>query len=158
VQDRLTISQVAAQVGVNVQTVRYYERRGILPQPERTPAGYRQYLPDTVRRIRFIKHAQDLGFSLDEIVRLIALRGSAPRRGDVRAFVETKVAEVEDRVRRLQAVHQALTALLGTCARTRTPRCPILEALEEEASMDAPDRRRGARRRAPAPSSAGEES
>src|SRR2546425_9199169 len=70
----LTISQVANAADVNIQTIRYYERRGLFPTPRRTPAGYRQYADDAVSRLRFIKHAQELGFSLQEIQELLGLR------------------------------------------------------------------------------------
>ncbi len=70
----MTIGQVAAGAGVNIQTVRYYERRGLLPRAPRTASGYRQYDPDAVARLRFIKRAQDLGFSLQEIAELLELR------------------------------------------------------------------------------------
>src|SRR5437773_491103 len=91
----LTIGQVADAADVNIQTIRYYERRGLFPTPRRTPAGYRQYADDAVARLRFIKHAQELGFSLQEIQELLGLRWTARRRrvrpewrrarGDVRA-------------------------------------------------------------------------
>src|SRR2546425_2915207 len=70
----LTIGQVADAADVNIQTIRYYERRGLFPTPRRTPAGYRQYADDAVARLRFIKHAQELGFSLQEIQELLGLR------------------------------------------------------------------------------------
>src|SRR5436189_4522110 len=70
----LSISQVATAADVNIQTIRYYERRGLFPTPRRTPAGYRQYADDAVARLRFIKHAQELGFSLNEIQGLLGLR------------------------------------------------------------------------------------
>ena len=70
----LTIGQVANAADVNIQTIRYYERRGLFPTPRRTPAGYRQYADDAVARLRFIKHAQELGFSLEEIQELLGLR------------------------------------------------------------------------------------
>src|SRR5690348_110540 len=70
----LTIGQVATAADVNIQTIRYYERRGLFPTPRRTPAGYRQYADDAIARLRFIKHAQDLGFSLNDIQELLGLR------------------------------------------------------------------------------------
>src|SRR6266851_4535416 len=76
----LTIGQVARGAGVHLDTVRYYERRGLLPPPPRTAAGYRQYPPDTVRRVAFIKRAQALGFTLEEIDGLLALRVTPGRR------------------------------------------------------------------------------
>jgi DNA-binding transcriptional MerR regulator len=72
--ETLTISRLAHLGGVNLETVRYYERRGLLPKPPRTQAGYRQFSPEAARRLRFIKRAQELGFSLDEVQELLALR------------------------------------------------------------------------------------
>ena len=86
----LTIGQLASAVGVNIQTVRYYERRGLVPRPGRTPSGYRQYNADAVTRLRFIKRAQDLGFSLQEIADLFALR---VQHASACAAVESKALE-----------------------------------------------------------------
>src|SRR5260370_36661217 len=78
VMERLTIGHLAQLGGVNLETIRYYERRGLIPKPGRTAAGYRQFPPDAARRLRFIKRAQELGFSLDEVRELLSL-GAAPR-------------------------------------------------------------------------------
>src|SRR5207247_9523121 len=90
---------------VNLETIRYYGRRGLLPKPPRTPSGYRAFDPEDVRRIRFIKQAQALGFSLKEVRELLRLRVD-PRRscGDVRARAEAKLADIEERIRGLRAM------------------------------------------------------
>lgn len=131
----LTISQVASAADVNVETIRYYERRGLFPAPRRTPSGYRQYTEDAVARLRFIKHAQDLGFSLREIQELLALR---VRRGAACDTVErkarTKIERVEHMIRDLQRIRRTLADLAEACATRRpTGECPILEALEDHA-------------------------
>lgn len=131
--DKLTIGNVAARAGVNIQTLRYYERRGILPRARRSAAGYRLYPPDTVRLIRFIKRAQDLGFTLEEIEELIALRNSSSRKRDeARVLAARKMRDIDAKLARLQAMRSALYTLQEDCACGReTLVCPILEALED---------------------------
>src|SRR5438874_2386413 len=105
----LTIGQVADAADVNIQTIRYYERRGLFPTPRRTPAGYRQYADDAVARLRFIKHAQELGFSLQEIQELLGLR---VRRGAACDAVERKTRQkievVQQRMGDLQRMKRTL--------------------------------------------------
>lgn len=140
--NRLRIGEVAQRAGVNVQTLRYYERRGLLIAPARTASGYRAYRPDAVRLIRFVKRAQDLGFTLREIAELLALRNAKGRkRSDVRALAEGRIRDIDTKVRRLQAMRSALDTLVASCAcRDGKPVCPILEALEDpEDSSTAPD-------------------
>jgi MerR family transcriptional regulator, mercuric resistance operon regulatory protein len=128
----LSIGQVACEAGVNVQTLRYYERRGILEEPKRSASGYREYSPDTVRLIRFIKRAQDLGFTLSEIEELLELREHRPReRQAARELAAAKVRDIEEKVRDLESMKRALNMLVASCAcKGGTPECPILEALE----------------------------
>lgn len=131
----LTIGQLAAALGVNVQTIRYYERRGLLTATRRTAAGYRQYGSDTILRLRFIKHAQDLGFSLAEVKTLLALR---VRHGASCTAMEhkarEKIALVEKRIQDLRRLQQTLERLAAACAqRQPTEDCPIVEALEDRA-------------------------
>ena len=130
----LTIGQLAKAVGVNIQTVRYYERRDLLIPTERKPSGYRMYGDDAVRRLRFIKNAQALGFTLHEIAELLNLRvSSIARCGDVKRKAQIKLAIVEDKVRDLKALARALRSLIETCqAGQPTDRCPILQTLEVE--------------------------
>lgn len=133
----LTIGDVAKRAEVNVETIRYYERRGILKEPPRRPSGYREYDPETVRFIRFIKRAQEVGFTLHEIEQLIKLRGeSLPQsRSEIRALAEAKVRDIDKKIHRLQAMREALGILLDACAcRGRKPECPIIEALNDDAS------------------------
>ncbi len=130
----LSTSNLARQGGVNLETIRYYERRGLLPKPPRTPAGYRTFDPEAVRRIRFIKQAQALGFSLKEIRELLSLRLD-PRRscGDVRARAEAKLADIEEKITGLHAMKKTLARFIAACSgRSPISACPILEALDEE--------------------------
>ncbi len=132
--DGFKTSEVAKQGGVNLETIRYYERRGLLPKPSRTPAGYRTFDPEAVRRIRFIKQAQALGFSLKEVRELLRLRVD-PRRscGDVRARAEAKLADIDEKIRGLDAMKKTLARFIAACSgRGPVSACPILEALDEE--------------------------
>src|SRR5438552_16468377 len=129
----LRTADVAKQGGVNLETIRYYERRGLLPKPPRTPAGYRTFDAAALRRLRFIKQAQALGFSLKEIKELLALRVD-PRTScaDVRRRAEAKIADVEAKLRVLRTMKRALVQLTAACAgRGPVSACPILETLEE---------------------------
>jgi len=128
----MTIGQVAYEAGVNVQTLRYYERRGILEAPKRSASGYREYSPDTVRLIRFIKRAQDLGFTLSEIEELLDLREHRPRKREaVRDLAAAKIRDIEEKVRDLESMKRALNVLVDSCAcKGGAAECPILEALE----------------------------
>ncbi len=127
-----TIGQLAKTVGVNIQTVRYYERRRLLGPSARRPSGYRIYGEGEERRLRFIKNAQALGFTLHEIEELLALRVSSKARcGDVQRKAEAKLRHVEAKVRDLQSLATALRRLIRTCrAGQPTDRCPILQSLE----------------------------
>ena len=138
----LSIGQVAHQAGVNVQTLRYYERRRLLAQPERTDGGRRQYPAETVRLIRFIKRAQDLGFTLKEVEELITLRQTRGRdRSQVRRLAAAKLADVDEKLARLRAIRRAVASLVESCAcRGGALACPILGALD-----DGPSPRRRAR-------------
>ncbi len=133
----LTISQVARAASVNAQTIRYYERRGLFPVPKRTPAGYRLYADGAVARLRFIKHAQDLGFTLREIQELLGLRvrhGAAC--GAVERRTRDHIAIVEQRIADLKRMKRTLERLAAACAARRaTDECPILEALEDTADV-----------------------
>lgn len=115
----LTTSQVAAAADDNIQTVCYYERRRLVPAPRRTPSGYRQYPDSVVRRIRFIKRAQGLAFSLREIQELLALRVRPGSSADaVKRMNRLKIDCVERKVRQLHRIKQALEQLAAACART----------------------------------------
>ena len=131
----LTIGRVAAAADVNVQTIRYYERRGFFPAARRSPSGYREYGTDAVKRLRFIKHAQQLGFALREIEELLALR---VRNGAACEAVERrtrqKIEVVANRIRDLERLRGSLEELAAACRqRRRTEDCPILRVLENDA-------------------------
>jgi len=133
----MRIGKVAAQAGVSVQTLRYYERRGLVEGPERTPSGLRSYPEDAVRRVRFIKRAQELGFSLAEIVELLSLRDDTSAScGEVLAATEAKIEAIDRKLRDLRRMKRALALLASTCTKQGSSRqCPILETL------DGPSRR-----------------
>ena len=135
----LKIGQVAQQADVNIETVRYYEREGLIPEPPRRPSGYRQYSPDYVQRIKFIKHAQYLGFSLKEITELLALRIEPDTAcNEVKQQTEAKIAAIETKIHTLQQMQRVLTDLVTSCdQRQLTDACPILKALESDLDMSA---------------------
>ena len=124
-------AELARQGSVNVETVRYYEKHGLLPKPPRTASGYRKFSADYVTRLRFIRYAQELGFTLKEVKELLAIRvkpGSSC--ADVRHKAEAKIADVVERIRQLQAIRKALFQLTVTCAgKGPVTNCSILEAL-----------------------------
>lgn len=123
--------ELARAAGVNDQTLRYYERRKLLPLPERTEGGRRMYDDSAVRRIRFIKTAQQLGFTLDEIGDLLDLQvDSRDACDDVRERAEEKVAEIDEKIRDLRRIRKTLSTLIESCvSREPTEACPILNSL-----------------------------
>ncbi|MEW6296489.1 MAG: heavy metal-responsive transcriptional regulator [Thermodesulfobacteriota bacterium] len=130
----LTIGEVAKQAGVHIETLRYYERQGLVERPPRSVSNYRLYTGDIVQRLRFIKHAQALGFSLQEIKELLSLRAAPTARcADVRLRAEAKITEIEAKMRALEAMKKALIKLVAECAGQRpVTDCPILESLDAE--------------------------
>ncbi len=132
----LTRGELAKRCEVNFETIRYYEQRGIIPQPSRTASNYRIYDEDTVRRVRFIKRAQDLGFTLREIKELLSLRARPQARcADVFERAERKIRTIDEKIRALQAMRLALSRLMSACqGRGEISACPILEALEIDES------------------------
>jgi MerR family copper efflux transcriptional regulator len=128
-----TLGRLAGAAGVNRETIRYYERRGLVAAPPRSGNGYRIYAADAERRIRFIKQAQALGFTLEEVGELLALRVS-PRStcADVKRRAAAKIADVERRIAALRAVKRALAGISAECTGAGPASdCPILDALEE---------------------------
>jgi DNA-binding transcriptional MerR regulator len=129
----MRIGEIAREAGVNIQTLRYYERRGLLEAPRRTPSGYRSYAAETIRVVRFVKRAQGLGFSLAEIGELLRPRGGRARsRERVRAQASARLRDIDEKLRCLAAMRAALAALVESCRCGGVPECPILEALENE--------------------------
>src|SRR5712692_8279375 len=134
--EKLTISRLAQLGGVNLETIRYYERQGLLPAPPRTAAGYRVFPREAARRLRFIKRAQELGFSLSEISELLALRMKpGTKQADMRTHAEAKIADIEQKIQSLQAMKKTLRQLTERCEGCGPlAECPILESLDEEMS------------------------
>jgi MerR family mercuric resistance operon transcriptional regulator/MerR family gold-responsive transcriptional activator of gol and ges genes len=130
--ETLTAGRLAKAGGVNVQTVRYYERRRLLLPVRRTDSGYRLYPPEAVRVLRFIKNAQDLGFTLEEIARLLRLRvGHKAQCGAVRRQAEARLKVVRGKLADLRAMASVLERLVRTCAaKGTTGSCPILDSLD----------------------------
>jgi MerR family mercuric resistance operon transcriptional regulator len=135
----LTIGQVAKRGDVNIETVRYYERQGLIPPPPRRESGYREYPERTVRRIRFIKRAQELGFSLKEIAELLSLRvGPETTCAEVRMLANVKIREIEEKIGTLEKMKEVLAKLTAECeGRGSSSECPILEALERREEDNA---------------------
>jgi Hg(II)-responsive transcriptional regulator len=142
--DCMRTSELAGQAGVNTETLRYYERRGLLTQPPRTSGGYRDYPTTAVDLLRFIKRAQELGFTLDEVEELLHLNHGGPDSCDAaRELAESRRTDLEARIEDLQRMRDSLTELVDTCDLPRADRsCPLLEAIENL----PPSRRTGARR------------
>jgi MerR family mercuric resistance operon transcriptional regulator len=130
----LTIGQIARHAGIGVETVRFYERQGLLAEPVRMKSGYRQYTEDVVVRLRFIKRAKELGFSLKEIRELLALRVDPDTTcAEVRKRAEEKVIDVEAKIEALKKIRKALKKLTAACSgQGPTSECPILDALDTE--------------------------
>ena len=124
--------EVAEQAGVNTQTLRYYERRGLLAEPPRSQAGYRDYPTSAVDVLRFVKRAQELGFSLAEVEELLALADGGPDSCETaRALAESHMAELDRRIADLHRMRASLGALVATCEKPRADRsCPLLDAIE----------------------------
>jgi MerR family mercuric resistance operon transcriptional regulator len=125
----LTIGGLAAAAGVNVETVRYYQRRGLLSEPDKPAKGVRRYGEADVGRLRFVKAAQGLGFSLDEVAGLLKLEDGT-HCGEARALAEHRLEDVRAKVAQLRRIESALSLLVKQCAGTRgTVSCPLIVAL-----------------------------
>lgn len=130
----LTIGKVAKEATVNIQTVRYYERIGLVKPNARRDSGYRLYTDEAILKISFIKHAQELGFTLEEISALLRLRVGRPTRcEEVRARAERRLEDVRKKIAHLRRMEQVLVELITSCrSRKTTDPCPILRSLERD--------------------------
>ncbi len=133
--DTLTRGQLAKRCDVNFETIRYYEQQGLIPAPLRAASNYRLYGEATVRCIGFIKRAQKLGFTLNEVRELLSLRARPGARcTDVLKRAEVKVQNIDEKIQTLMAMRRALAKLMSECARHGgVSECPILDALEDDA-------------------------
>jgi len=134
--EEMTVGKLAKAAGLNIETIRYYERRGLLPEPSRRASGYRLYSQEDLRRLRFILRAKELGFSLREIQELLDLRVDAKTNCDeVREQTEVKIGNIERKIADLERMREVLVKLAAACRnRGATDECPILEALENKNS------------------------
>lgn len=146
-----TIRKLAGAAGVGVEAVRYYQRRGLLHEPQRVAGGFREYSVDDLQRLRFIKRTQELGFSLDDVAELVALSAERDQLL-VRELTQRRVADIRERIGRLEAMAAALEGLVSCCARSHQSQpCPIIAALTtdpvvETAATAVPPRRRTVRK------------
>ena len=138
----LTIGQVARRAGVGVETVRFYEREGLLEEPPRRESGYRQYGEDIVARLQFIRRAKELGFTLNEIKELLSLRlDPSTTCAEVKDRAQAKIADIEQKIRTLQRMKKALVRLTRACSGSGpTSECPILESLEPQEAGEINER------------------
>jgi MerR family mercuric resistance operon transcriptional regulator len=128
------IGQVAKHAGVSVEAIRFYESQALIPEPPRTPSGYRQYSAETIQRVRFIQRAKELGFSLKDIHTLLTLRNKPSTTcADIKAQALQKITEVNEKTVDLARIRHALTDLVAQCdAKAELSECPILDALDEK--------------------------
>lgn len=147
VMQNLTIGKAARRAGVGVETVRFYERKGLIAQPPKPEAGFRTYPPETVDRVRFIRQAQEIGFSLREIEELLSLRADPGADcGDIRERALAKRNEVERKIENLARIRGALDELIVACpGRGALRSCSIMSVLEDadRGNATAPARKRG---------------
>ena len=137
-QKLLTIGRVAQQADVSIDTVRFYEQRGLLPKPARTATGYRLYSADTVDRLNFIRRSKTLGFTLEEIILLLALQDTSGAKAEVRAITRSKLQQIDRKIDDLRRMRDVLSALEHDCAGSGNARaCPIIEALSAGTADDS---------------------
>ena len=130
----LTIGGLARRARVKVSTIRYYERRGLLPESPRTDSGYRQFPEDTVRRVRFIRRAKELGFTLKEIAQLLAFAdGETAGCQEVRDFTRRKLTDIDRQLKHLRSLKRVLADLADRCTGAGPlSDCPIIESLTHD--------------------------
>lgn len=132
--DNLSIGQLASAAGVTVETLRFYEKQGLLSEPQRTDSGYRQYPPDSIKRVRFIQHAKQVGFTLNDIGELLALRQDQNTAcADIKSRAIRKIEEVDQKIRELERIRDALQRMAQKCSGAGAlSDCPILEELDDQ--------------------------
>lgn len=130
----LTIGQVARKAGFGIETVRFYERNGLIDEPPRKTSGYRQYPESVISRLQFIKRAKELGFSLREIKELLSLRVDPTTTcSDIRERAAAKITDIEGKIQSLEKIKEVLMGLTTSCSGLGpVSECPIVEALERE--------------------------
>jgi len=136
----LKIGQLAKQADIGIETIRFYEREGLLPAPPRSASGYRHYAPGAVSRLQFIRRAKHLGFTLAEIGELLQLQDGSGSRADVKALTKRKLEKVEQRIADLRRMRKELSELSGRCnGKGPVGGCPIIEALTTQGERPLSD-------------------
>ncbi|WP_255208220.1 MULTISPECIES: MerR family transcriptional regulator [unclassified Myxococcus] len=126
----LRISELARAAGVGIPTLRFYERRKLMPPPRRTQSGYREYTPEDVTRVRFIRRAQELGFTLREVAAILAMSdGRSPSPSEMETFAAAKLHAIDARVKDLQRMKRAIQKLLAQGGCPPDTACPVLASL-----------------------------
>ena len=128
----LTIGALSGRSGVNIETIRYYERIGLLPAPPRSQGGHRIYGGDLLKRLVFIRRSRELGFTLDEIRNLLSLMGGGHTCGEVRAVALTHLTAIRAKIADLRRMERTLAETAARCEGGDTPECPILDALTDD--------------------------
>ena len=132
--DVLSIGKLSEQSGVNIETIRYYEKIGVMPAPGRSAGGFRIYEPDHLKRLSFVRRSRQLGFSLDEIRNLLRLvDGHGHTCAEVHALMLSHLAEIRRKIRDLRRLQRAMAEMAARCSGESVPECPIVDAL-----FDAP--------------------
>ncbi|MFQ5660889.1 MAG: MerR family transcriptional regulator [Gammaproteobacteria bacterium] len=130
--ETLSIGQVAKQTGVSVETIRFYEHKGLIEEPRRKESGYRQYMEDDLKKFIFIQQAKTLGFSLNEIKELLSLRSDPKTTSrEIKRIAELKLENIEEKLKMLRKMKRTLESLIEQCpGKGPLNDCPILEALD----------------------------
>ena len=135
-ESEFSIGALARESGVNIETIRYYEKIGVMPKPARSSGGYRQYTAQHLRRLAFIRRGRELGLSLDEIRDLLRLvDGHAYTCEQVRVLTLDHVAEIRRKVRDLRRLERVMTNIASRCSGKRVPECPIIDALFQSEAL-----------------------
>ena len=130
---KLTIGRIASQADVGIDTIRFYERRGLLPTPSRTTSGYRIYVPETVGRLNFIRRAKTVGFSLQEISTLLELQDTGGAKSEIKTITQRKLEHIDAKIDDLKRMRDVLHTLNQDCSgKGDIGGCPIIEALSED--------------------------
>jgi len=125
----ITIGNLSKETGVKIETIRYYEKVSLMPDPLRKESGHRLYGIEQVKQLRFIKRARELGFSLADIRELIGAENDPPKCEDVFDLTQTHLADIREKIADLKRLETRLSSIAKNCARGDDPNCPIIDAL-----------------------------
>ena len=142
----LTIGAMSARSGVNIETIRYYEKIGVMPSPTRSASGYRIYGPEHVRRLHFVRRGRELGFGLDELRGLLRLvDGHTYTCEEVHALTVEHLTDIRQKIADLRRLERVMSDMAAQCTRDQVPECPIIDALFEMKPVARQMRRPSAR-------------